>query len=79
MKDSPSLPGKYFKFMKCKDLDLNCQFVSVMMSGLSLSGIALDRYNAVSLNKNKDILPTVITILGIDLFAIIMAIIFVKQ
>ena len=39
-----------------------------------MSGIALDRYNAVSISKNKDILPTIITILGIDLFAMTMAI-----
>ena len=49
------------------------QVVSVLVSGLSLSGIALDRYKAVTISKSKDILPTIFVIASIDIFAVLMA------
>ena len=50
------------------------QVLSVLVSGLSLAGIALDRYKAVSITKSKSILSTSLVIAGIDLFAVMMAI-----
>ena len=59
--------------VQCSGGAIVMQVVSVMVSGLSLSGIALDRYKAVTINKSKNILPTIFVIGSIDFFAVLMA------
>ena len=53
--------------------------MSVLVSGLSLAGIALDRYQAVSINHSRSIISTLLVIVTIDTFAVIMALPYVNH
>ena len=50
------------------------QVLSVLVSSLSLTGIALDRYQAVSVKESKGVFFTFSIITSIDLFAVIMSV-----
>ena len=46
----------------------------MLVSSLSLTGIALDRYQAVSVKENKGVFFTITIITSIDLFAFTMSV-----